>query len=364
MTRRTNIINNVISMAITLGCLFIMVFICNQRYYADMWDVLGKFAIGAIIAGLINTFAHELGHVIAGKKNGYEFSAMSVWFFKWYRFKNRIRFDFVMMGDEAGYTEMIPTTSEGLERNLLKMTRGALVASLIMMIIGIPPLFIKGLNIWVFCLWSVFLPIGAYFFFGNALPMVNAGAYNDGAVIKGLKTNDQSMKVAVSVMKIQAQMYNGKTPSEVDENLYFDLPQLPEDDPNFTILLNARYNYYLDKKDYENAKKVSDRLMSIVDDIPKAYALVVKTDALYNACTFDYNEEVADDLMYELEKYLNKINSASNVRAKLVYLLFVRQEKQAFETFYNKGIGEAKRCRIKGYGKFEATLFDEIKTKF
>jgi hypothetical protein len=70
------------------------------------------------------------------------------------------------------------------------------------------------------------------------------------------------MKVALSVLKIQAEMYQGKTPMEVKKELYFDLPQLPEDDPNFVLLLNARYNYYLDLGDYENAKKVTARLLS------------------------------------------------------------------------------------------------------
>lgn len=361
MKRRTNVINNVLYLALTMLTLFLVVYFCNGRFKEDMFMLLLMFAVGTVVAGITNTFAHELGHLFAGKKNGFAFSSINVWFFKWTKVKKRIRFDFVMIGEEAGYTEMIPTTCENLDMRLSKMTKGGLVASFIMMFVGVPPLFINGLSAWIYCIWSMFLPVGVYFFFGNALPMTNDGVLNDGGVVSGIKNKTDSMVVALSVLAVQAEMYSGKLPSEIDEKLYFELPQLPEDDPNFALLLNARYLYYLDKEDYMNAKKVSDRLISIVEYMPKSYQLAAKTDALYNACTFDFNEEVADDLMYELEKFLNNVNTSTTVRAKLAYILNVKGEKDCFDIFYNKGVKEADRCQIKGFGEFEKKLLESLK---
>lgn len=360
MSRRKNLINNILYVLITLGALFTLVYVCSQRYYSNLWMALLKICVGAIVAGLTTTFMHELGHLVSGKRNGFAFSEMRVWFFKWQKVGKKTQFSFCGLGEEAGYTDMIPTTAEDLESKFKKMVRGALIASFIAMLIGVPPLFIKTLPVWVYCIWGAFFPVGAYVFFGNALPMLNEGLKNDGAVLSGIKNNDDSMKVAMSVLKIQAEMYNGKTPSEIDEKLYFDLPQLPEDDPNFVLLLNARYNYYLDKGDYVNAKAVTKRLLLLEDEMPKAYTFVVKTDALYNACTFDYNEEVADDLVYELEKFLNNVNSVTNVRAKLAYILNVQGEKELVDIFYKKGIKEANRCQIKGLGKFEEKLINNL----
>jgi hypothetical protein len=266
-----------------------------------------------------------------------------------------------MMGDEAGYTEMIPKSTDNLDKRLAKMTRGAIIASFVMMLIGVPPLFIKGLSLWIYCIWSVFLPVGIYFFFGTALPIYNEGLPNDGAVLLGLKNNDDGMRVTLSLLSIQAEMYNGKLPSEIDESLYFDLPQLPEDDPTCAMLLNARYSYYLDKEDYENAKKVNDRIMSLVDYLPKHYKLAVQTEALYAACTFDFDENLADDLADELNKFLNNVNNSCTVRAKLAYILNVKKEKEPFDIFYKKGIKEAERCQIKGLGAFERKLLERLK---
>ena len=138
-------------------------------------------------------------------------------------------------------------------------------------------------------------------------------------------------------------------------------PGLAEDEIMFINLLNARYNYYLDKEDYANAVKVTERLLELEEYMPKGYVKVVKVDALFNACTFNYDEDVADDLTYELEKYLNNVNTAQTLRAKLAYLLYVRKEKEVFDIFYNQGIKVAENSQLKGLKVFETKLFEKIK---
>ena len=348
-------------MVATLGTLLLVVSVCNARYTEELLPAMVKLFVGAILAGFINSLAHEIGHLIAGKRNDFAFSEMNVWFFRWKKIKNKIRFNLVMVGEEAGYTDMVPKNADNLPTRLKKMTLGGIIGSGLFMVIGIAPLFIPKLTMWTFCLWAMFLPIGAYFFFTAILPSSSGGVRNDGAVLYGLKRMDDVAKVTVNLLKIQAELYNGKTPSQIDESLYFDLPQLPEDDVNFAMLLNARYVYYLDKKDYENASKITSRLLSILDYVPNAYKMAIKVDALYNACTFDYNEDTADDLAYELEKFLNNVNTATNVRAKLAYLLYVRKETEYAEVFYKKGIRESKKYFIKGLGEFERKLFEDMK---
>ena len=249
MSRRTNLINYIITMAVTLSALFAVVFICNSRYNEILVDAMVKFLVGALVAGLIHTFAHELGHLISGKRNGFVFSAMTVWFFRWYKQKNKIKFHFVMIGEEAGYTEMIPENGENIDNRFKKMSAAGPLASLIFTLVGIPVLFIPSISVWAFCILAMFLPIGAYFFLYIALPASNYGVRNDGAIVYGINHNEDTIKVALNLLKIQAQTYQGKTPSQVDKELYFDLPQLPEDDLNFIMLLNARYLYYLDCED-------------------------------------------------------------------------------------------------------------------
>ena len=224
--RRSNLFSYVASLAITMATLFVAIYICNMRYGGAMIEAVLKFIVGAIFAGLVNAFCHEFGHLFAGKRNGFALSEINVWFFNWKKVGGKLKFKLVMFGDEAGYTEMIPTTTENLKKRYASMTRGGLIASFVIMLLGIPPLFMAFLPVWVYVLWVMFLPIGAYYFFGNFLPVSSFGIKNDGAVLSSMKKEDDSALVTLNLLTIQAELYNGKTPSEIDESLYFDLPRL------------------------------------------------------------------------------------------------------------------------------------------
>ena len=89
MSRKANIINFVVSMAVTMGALLALIAICNERYSEEMVMAVIKITVGAIVAGFVNTLAHELGHYFVGKKNGFDFSSITIWFFRWEKVKNK-----------------------------------------------------------------------------------------------------------------------------------------------------------------------------------------------------------------------------------------------------------------------------------
>ncbi|MBO4251985.1 MAG: hypothetical protein J5911_04935 [Clostridia bacterium] len=365
MSRRTNFINNIILLALTVGGFAAVVLMANGLWNESLGMVLLYVVCGAVVAGFFSTLCHELGHLVSGKINGFAFISMTVWFFKWSKERNKIVFDFVMVGEEAGCTEMAPESVDNLPERLKKMTLGGLFATLIPIAVGIIPFFIaQKLSLFLFVVWAMFLPIGIYCFFGNALPISSGGAGNDGRVLYGLKKMDDDTKVIINLLKIQSELFNGKMPAEIDEKYYFDLPQLAEDDLNFIILLFSRYDYYLDKKDYEGAKKVSDRLLTLIEYMPKSFVNTAKANALYNACSFDKNEDKADDLTYEIEKFLNKGYGSVEIRAKIAYILYIKQEKEVLDAFYADGVKAANKCPLRGVGLFERKLLEEMKKDF
>ena len=361
MSKKQNIINYVISFAATIGLLLLTVSVSNARYSANAFAAVSFFAIGAVVDGFIITLFHELGHKWFGGANGFKTLSLTVWFFRSYKRGKKTEFSFCLLGEEAGSTVAVPTYTENLAARYKRMTFGGLFFTFILTLAGVPAYFVKGVPLFVYALWAMLVPIGAYSFLGNALPAENGGARNDGAVLLGLKKLDDSTKVTLSLLAVQAELYGGKTPSEINPDYYFGVPQLPEDDLNFITLLNARYNYYLDGGDYENAKKVSDRLLTLTEYMPKSFVCVVKADALFNACTFAFDPNAADDLAYELEKYLNNVNDAATVRVKAAYAANVLGEPEGVERFYKKAVKEASLCPVKGLGDMEKKLIDKLK---
>lgn len=363
MNRTANLINNIITIVVSVGLLMLSVSFGDNTI--SVYAIIGYGILGVFIFGFINTLLHETAHVIAGKRNGFSFISMNVWFFKWSKINGKIRFDFVMIGEEAGYTEMIPDTVTDFDKGYRKMTFGGSIPSIFLTLIGIVPLiFSKSLPAPLFYILGMLLPVSVYFLLNGLLPMESGGVKNDGAVLYGLKKGDPSVMTSLNLLRIHGELYNGKTPSEIDEKLYFDLPQLPEDDLNFLLIYNARYNYYVDKGLYKDAKKVSDRIMQTLSYYPKAYRFAVKADALYNACTFDYDEDLADDLTDELEKYLNSSAEITKIRIKLAYIFYVKKEYKEFDDFYEMAKRQADKFAVKGIARYEHKLIDKIKDDY
>ena len=361
MRKSVNIFSAVVSYGVALGLFILVLLLCNNNFIGTTYATMGLLLAGVAISGFLNTLVHEFGHIIIGKMNGFSLISFTVWFFNWKKVNKKLKFSFVMMGDEAGYTEMLSTSVDNLSKRFRRLSLGGIFASFIMLIIGVVIVcLISFLPYEVFCIFSTLLPISAYYFLGSLLPSSADGVLNDGGVALGIKKNLPSAQVIVSTLAIQCQLFSGKTPSEIEEKYYFQVPQLPEDDINFIVLLHYRYMYFLDKEDFEKASSINKRISSLMEYIPKSMQHVFKAEELYEACTFNFNEDKADELMYECDKYLNKSNTATNIRIKMAYLKYLLKEEEMLEEFYNKGIREIKKTPIKGYGAFEKKLLDKL----
>lgn len=360
MSRKLNVINNIITIIFTVVVSYICFAFCVGKFNKQLLELALPLVLGLILVSFLQTFFHELGHLFFGKLNGFVLISFRVWFVKFYRRKNKIKTCFSKLNDAAGATEMVAKNSNNLLKRFKSMTFGGLLFSFLSMLLGLIAIFVD-MPYWLACIIILFLPVGCYSVLGNLLTIEEYGYKNDGATLLGLKKQDDNSKIIVGLLNIQSQLFNGKTPSEIDQNFYFDLPQLPEDNSNFLSLLIFRYYYYLDKGDYAEALKIIQRLLTLEMYMTKDMQMGVKTEALYMYSAHFRDEQKVDDLMYELEDYLNKNNTASVVRAKLAYILFIGEENADVNLFYKKGIKEAKKCPILGLKNFEIKLLDKLK---
>jgi hypothetical protein len=362
MSRKIKVINFVVSLLVAVLSVYLISVLSAERFVVSTGKVLLFYVLGVIISAFICAFIHELGHLIGAKISGFKIASFTVWFFRWKKVKNKFQFSLCFPND-TGYTESYPTVQENLQKKFAKITRLGLIFSVIPILFCLPAFLISSLPFFMFAVLTSFLPIGAYSLTSNAIPLCENGVRNDGAVLYGIKHSDDTSKVMFALLNAQALMYQGKTFKELDESLLFDLPQLIEDDLNFAMLLSYRYYYYLDKKDYKNARKNIDRLLSIKKYIPKDFYCEILAESLFFNCAIELNEDKADDLMYENEKYLNSVNNSTTIRAKLAYISLVKGEKENFELFYKKGLKEAKLQQLAGLKAFELSLLELIKSK-
>ena len=69
------------------------------------------------------------------------------------------------------------------------------------------------------------------------------------------------------VLTIQGRLYEGTPIEDIEEDFFFSVPQIAEDEPAFIMLVSLRADYYAAIGDDSNAKKWGDRLESINNDI-------------------------------------------------------------------------------------------------
>ena len=363
MNKSKNIFFSIISAVIALIAFVLILFLKDVFYTNNFFITALIIFSGAVIALFIITVIHELGHLIAGIRNNFKFVSINIWFFKWKRVGKRIGFSFTGFGEALGFTEMVPINTDNLDQRFINMTRGGVVANIIFAFLFLIPLFFNIENT-VLCIICPFFPLSIYYVLDNFLPTDRNGIRNDGGVIYGIKKEDNESKVLSNILKIQAFMVGGSTPSQVEEKLFFDVPQLPEDNHYFINLLSYRYYFYLDKGDFVNSSKILDRIATLSDYLPTDIYNRFMVEELYKCCTYDLDENRADEITYELDKYLNNVNSVENVRAKLAYALYILKKNMDYTDFYQKGIREAKRLVVKGQQEFEIKLFEKMKKDF
>lgn len=202
-------------------------------YGANPLNVL--FVIAVFAAFPISVLLHECGHALFG---------LFV--------KIKAVPEFKLRG--ASSCKIIPKTYKNLKARVIFTTLGGVAVNFIFMVLGITALAVPAVPVYLSCV----LPSSFYFFALNLLPL-GLGDKTDGEVVYGLIKGDDGAKVMLAVLTIQAHIYCGEAIEGLDEKLFFDVPQLPEDDMNFIALTQLRYEYFKAKGDEENAQKYKSR---------------------------------------------------------------------------------------------------------
>ena len=200
------------------------------------------------------------------------------------------------------------------------------------------------------------LPCAFHLFFYNALPFSSEDLDTDGALLRGLIKKETSYLTAVNILAVEGYLYQGFSPSEIEQKLYFGLPQLPEDDFNFILLTNYRLMYYLDGGDIENAVRACDRLESLLEYVPSYYFDDIASDILFCECAVKGNADVAREMYPSLEKYLRIEDTLQSRRILAAYELYVNGDKLAALRELNAAEEKAEKCWVAGIAKYEKKL--------
>lgn len=227
-----------------------------QKDVGSVVECLCGLAVGFIFAPVI----HELGHVFFAARAGMETLYVKCFCLAFERAADgKMQFSFVSpFADDC--TQVTPKFGGNMQNRACAYTLGGLVfGGIFLLVIAIAAILLAVLGIEFYLFWGI-LPYAAYLFLLNVAPAEYASGKTDMQVFIGLKKGFDAEKNMQSAMEIQGRLYEGNSFSEISEELYYDLPQLCEDEPLYAVMLDLRYRYHLEKEEMEKAADCLNRL--------------------------------------------------------------------------------------------------------
>lgn len=229
----------IVTLALAAYCGYVF---CTRSAFAALLPYVSALIYVALLALSVVAadFLHEGAHLLLGKclKMGARIQRISIL--------------------SSSSVTLEPKGDVHLKARTAVTAAAGITVNLICVIVGVVALFTPLPS--ELC---VLLPYSFYIFAVNAVPLEYSGGKTDGLVLWELLTNAPSAQVMLGVLRVQAIVGAGTPLQNVDEALLLNLPQLPEDDANFTALTQLRLEYYQARGDPEKAEKYRLRLESL-----------------------------------------------------------------------------------------------------
>lgn len=345
---------NLITIAVTLAAFAVAVYnIYRALEGADLLTVgLGLLcaAAGIYIALLINVVFHEAGHTVFGLCLGFKVVKIKLIQSEKIAGKKRPKKIY-----SIGETQLINTKTDKIKGRFLAVSLGGLLFSLLVFAgYSYVNIFLTGIDRYILLLLAMGMPVSVSVFLPSLLPAHIDGSHTDGAVIYGFTRNKDYAAVLLNLLKIQALMYGGASPSEIDEKLYFNVPLLSDDHISMFQLYGMRYFYYLDKGDWQKAAETNQRLKYFSDIIPQK-------DMLHLNISIAFDNIIAGDFEAARQNYILSAGCEEDktvLRIKAYYSHYVLKNKETAQKYIERA--RQTKTVFKGMDILENKLIDKL----
>ncbi len=238
----------IISLALAVVCGYIF---CTRVTFENsgLESVIPAYIVLLFLSIIFSDLVHEGAHLIVGLICGMGIKPDKYRIFR------------------TSSVNVFPKGSKGMRARMIATTSAGLIANLLCLVLGITGCCLPE----YFAVFSVLLPYSVYIVLINAVPDQRNGAKNDGCLLFELITGADSARVMLQILRIQGMVRSGTKLSEVPEAMFFEVPQLPEDDLNFIILTQLRCEYYTQRGNDSEAYKYFLRFQDLIQYLPSEY---------------------------------------------------------------------------------------------
>lgn len=318
-----------------------------QLLYAFVWLAIG-YLIGIVI--------HESGHLVMGRKSGYEFVSFRVGSMTWIKENGQLkRKKFNIQGTGGQCIMMPPDIDKPEDVPFVLYFLGGGLFNLITAAIFIPigvliPNFYVSMP--AFMLGAASLIQGLI----NLIPL-NLTVPNDGYQIVIFSRDKDERILFYKQLRMNGLLYQGYAPSEIPEKMF----DFGENSRGLSELIQA--SRYIDKKDFKTGETLvksaidSGKMLSIYEYEAKTELLFCK---IMNGAPEAEINELYDKTLKEYISASGKTQIAKRRIMYAYYLLFAK-EPEAAQKEYDAAMAMKETYPSAGELKSELSLIEYIK---
>ncbi|MGN0805454.1 MAG: hypothetical protein ACI4MC_00325 [Candidatus Coproplasma sp.] len=225
------------------------VFCTQTNIDVELYTIIPVYLVSLIIGAFIEDIVHEGAHFLVGAICRMGVKAPKIRLFK------------------SSSVELCPKGVKGLKARFIATVLAGLIFDFMLVVVGIIAFAVPSVPVLV----GLASPYALYSLIINGAPLEYGEGKTDGLVALEVIKNEPTAQVMMNVLKIQGYLRSGVLLKDIDEGLLLDVPQLPEDDLNFIILTQLRYEYYLAKNNDSEAYKYFMRYQQLIEYLPSGY---------------------------------------------------------------------------------------------
>ena len=338
--------------ALLLAGLSLVFYFALTSIQGDVVQALLAIVLSLVLAPTL----HELGHVAFGGYCGMELACVKFFCFKIVRKGGKLRFS-LASPFAPDQTQTLPKYGGNMQKRACLYTLGGLIfEGVFTLVLALIAITLACFQTHSFLLWG-FLPYTSYLFLMNAIPLEYPSGKTDALVYLGLKKGASAEANMLAAMEIQGRLYAGESFAEIDESLYFSSPQLCEEEPLYSVMLDLGYRYYLEKNELEKAADKLNRLANAQAYLGDREVEKIAAELTYMH-SLNGDLERAKDCSKLCEEYLKE----ENVVAKRVLAAYCKAfgKDEAVGALVEQAEEILKGERIKGKAKAERILLARL----
>lgn len=317
--------------------------------------VLGSKIFAGAVTFLLSIFfhslIHELGHLVFGLFNNYEFISLTLFGLTIYRENNNIKVRYDGWTNAMGALIMAPKIKASTKNNILYYLGGSIFNLISLVFLVLFFIFDPANRLYI----GIAIFVGITLLLTNLIPKEIKGLYNDGYLVKMYMSDKDSTSFSQVFQNYQRELIAGTRPRDLEL-----LDQTFQDDTLGVFINLLMYYKGLDQWDISLMKSRMALVKSSYGILENVQRRSIDYELLFYHLMVEEDRAEAARAFSEVERHLERDMDINGRRVLSYYQFYGLLNKEAAYKTALEGLEAYDHYPFRGLAKMERSLLEKL----